>query len=302
MLVLSGSVLLAQGLFYAQILSTMKKPLTYSTPEPAVGPTPYINLERFVRERESECIGRSFWAFNRLPSTNSLLKAIPAHTAGEGLLCISRHQYQGRGQAQRRWESQDKGALTFSVHLLPPAASGDRLQLLLQVAALSVVQALKECHAINGLLKWPNDVLVGGKKICGILAESSFVGNRLERFILGIGINTNGPLPASVAADSTNIETILGYPADHTELLLSLVKHLDLNYRRWLSEDLHLVTQINGHHRGYGRWVELHTADGKHPDPVKFLGLDVFGYPVFLDEFDDIKRFKSDDIRFQPIN
>jgi biotin-(acetyl-CoA carboxylase) ligase len=119
--------------------------------------------------------------------------------------------------------------------------------------------------------------------------------------VLGIGINTNGSLPASVSDSSINIESILERPADHTELLLSVVKLLDLNYRRWSDGDSQLVSDINRYHRGYGRWVQLDNRNGNSGDPVKFLGLDVFGYPVFLDEFDDIKRFKSDDIRFQPV-
>lgn len=261
----------------------------------------YLDLPRFVRERESQSIGSTFWAFRRLPSTNSLLKNFPAGGLADGLLCLSQHQYHGRGQAQRRWETESGGALTFSVHLKPSQASCDRLQLLLQTAALSVVMALKDLYAINGQLKWPNDVLVGGKKICGILAESSFVGSRLERFVLGIGINTNGSLPDSVAGSSINIESVLEQPADHTDLLLSVVKHLDRNYRRWSDGDPQLVSDINRYHRGYGRWVKLDNRNGNSGDPVKFLGLDVFGYPVFLDEFDDIKRFKSDDIRFQPV-
>jgi BirA family biotin operon repressor/biotin-[acetyl-CoA-carboxylase] ligase len=261
----------------------------------------YLDLPRFVRERESRYIGSTIWAFRQLPSTNSLLKNFSAGGLSEGLLCLSQHQYHGRGQAQRRWETGSGGALTFSVYLMPPQSCCDRLQLLLQTAALSVVMALKELYAINGQLKWPNDVLVGGKKICGILAESSFVGSRLERFVLGIGLNTNGALPDSVGDSGINIESILERPADHTELLLGIVKHLDLNYHRWAGGDPQLVSDINRYHRGYGRWVQLSTQNGAYSDPVKFLGLDVFGYPVFLDEFDDIKRFKSDDIRFQPV-
>ncbi|MFW6348250.1 MAG: biotin--[acetyl-CoA-carboxylase] ligase [Cyclonatronaceae bacterium] len=279
----------------------MKKPLISRARPQQTRLAGCIDLERFLRERQSRRIAGNIWAFNRLPSTNTLLKTMPPHTAPEGLLCISRHQYSGRGQGQRRWEAEDGHALTFSIYLLPPASGCDRLQLLLQAAALSVLQSLKACFAINGVLKWPNDVLVGGKKICGILAESSFVGNKIERFVLGIGLNTNGRLPAAVAQDSINIEQIVQRPADHTELLLSLVKHLDHNYQRWLENDMQLVTDINTHHRGYGRRVALHTGAGLHPDYVKFLGLDMFGYPIFLDDFDDIKRFKSDDIRFHPV-
>lgn len=272
-----------------------KEPASY-----ALARAPHIDLMRFACERESRHIGRSFWAFNRLPSTNTLLKTLPPGTAHAGLLCLGRHQYHGRGQGQRRWETEDRSALNVSVYLQPPARCSDRLQLLLQAAALSVVQTLKECYAINALLKWPNDVLAGGKKISGILAETSFVGSSIERFVLGIGINTNGGIPESLARERINIEDIIGRPANHTDLLLSLVKHLDQNYARWLQQDSRLVTDINTHHRGYGRQVVLQTTAGEQAGTMKFLGLDVHGYPVFLDEFDDIKRFKNNDIRFAP--
>lgn len=276
----------------------MKK--THHHPAGSAAPPPaYLDINRLAEERNTRHVGLNIWAFERLPSTNSLLKHVPAGLCPSGLLCISRHQYQGRGQGQKRWESRNSGALTFSLYLVPPPALADRFQLLLQAVALSVLSSLKELYAINAQLKWPNDVLVGGQKICGVLAESSFIGSRPERLIMGMGINTNGPLPDEVASGSINIEGILGQPARHTDLLINVLKHLDMNYQRWLDTDSRLVTDINVHHRGYGRWVKLSEGKG---EPVKFLGVDLSGHPVFLDKQDDIKRFTNTDIRFEPVD
>ncbi len=268
---------------------TEEKPLQYAVTKP----------ESVFRTLKTKRIGREMWMFHKLDSTSSFVKKLPPDTTPEGLVCVASEQYSGRGQHDRKWISNAGGSLNFSIVL--KQGDADRLQLLLQSCALSVRNALKTLYSVNSVLKWPNDVLVGGKKICGVLAECAFMGKELERMVIGIGINTNGKLSDELRDSAINLETVLGHSVDHAQLLGVLLEELELQYDRWLADDTDLIVEINKHHRGYGVWNKV-LADGREVNGLfKFLGVDLQGFPVFLNENDDVKRITQTDIRFVPV-
>ncbi|MCH8487254.1 MAG: biotin--[acetyl-CoA-carboxylase] ligase [Candidatus Cyclonatronum sp.] len=259
-----------------------------------------IDFIRLNKALTTRLLGTDFWYFEKLASTNTLVKKMPAELVLPGLVCVAGMQHAGRGQRQNRWLTAENNALTFSVVFKP--ADDASLPMLLQLSAYAVVSAIKKHCAVNATLKWPNDVLVGGKKVCGILAESTFIGSELERFVIGIGINTNDAPVSQVGDYAVSLGSILDRCIDHTDLLAAVLNELEEQYIARKTQLKQQLLEINRLHRGYGQLNYIKTEgvllDGKY----KFLGLDLTGYPVFLDEEDNVKRFTKQDIRFEPVS
>ncbi len=129
-----------------------------------------------------------------MPSTNTVLKQMAAAGAPHGSMCLCELQTSGRGRLGREWISNPGAGLWQSVLLrpnLPPADAGQ----LTFCAALAMADALKETAGLTAGIKWPNDLVVDGKKICGILLEGSAEPDRLECVVVGVGLNV---LPGAV--------------------------------------------------------------------------------------------------------
>ena len=142
--------------------------------------------------------------YESLPSTNTEVARLAAQGAAEGLAVVADEQTAGRGRLQRTWVSPKGAGLYFSI-LLRPKISMDRWPLVTFMAALSVAEALQVSCKLVTDIKWPNDLLAGERKICGILAEviDSESGKAI---VLGIGINlTNEAFPAELAGRAISV-------------------------------------------------------------------------------------------------
>ncbi|HIC98278.1 MAG TPA: biotin--[acetyl-CoA-carboxylase] ligase, partial [Pyrodictiaceae archaeon] len=137
----------------------------------------------------TKIIGRKVIYLQEIDSTNEFAKKI-APQEGEGTVIVADIQTKGRGRIMRTWSS-PKGGLWMSVILKP---NPRHITKLVFISALAVVETLAE-FGIEGKIKWPNDVLVSGKKICGILSEGRYSKSGIEYVILGLGINVNNKLP-----------------------------------------------------------------------------------------------------------
>ena len=151
-----------------------------------------------------------------------------------GAVCVAEHQTAGRGRAGRRWDDAPAKALLFSVLLRPPVGTAPP-QLSL-VAGLAVAAALE--HEIGGgaLLKWPNDVLVGGRKVAGILLEAS-----AGVVICGIGINVNQEerdLPPETRTPATSLRIVADRQLDRGVVLAAVLVELEHRYAGWLENGL----------------------------------------------------------------
>lgn len=123
-------------------------------------------------------------------STQQVLKKLAAQNAPEGVIAVTDRQTQGRGRRGRSWISPKGKNLCFSILLRPKLTPGN-IQLLNLAAGLAVRAALMEEHGVQAELKWPNDVLSGGKKVCGILSEAASEPDMVYYALTGIGVNTN---------------------------------------------------------------------------------------------------------------
>lgn len=159
-----------------------------------------------------------------VPTTASTMDLAQA-MAREGLLIVADEQTAGRGRRGRAWSSPPGTGLYFSVVLRPPAsrtAAGDRsvVGLLTLAAGVGVADGIGAATGLQTQLKWPNDVLVGRRKLAGILAEGVAVGTPEQAVVLGVGVNVStGSFPPEIAMRATALETELGRPVDRGEVL-----------------------------------------------------------------------------------
>lgn len=185
-----------------------------------------------------------FLFYERLPSTQDRAKELVKNGVGKaGYVIVANEQYRGRGKFRRVWSSHKGKSLTFSLIV-------EKLPLLSMKAALSVVEALKEECGLKTEIEWPNDIVIGNKKLCGILVE-------MERnlAVVGVGMNVNETgLPISNAT-SIRIET--GEPASREVILSSFLYRFEYNIGKKdiidsVREDLSFID----------RYVEIETENG----------------------------------------
>ncbi|MDQ3916969.1 MAG: biotin--[acetyl-CoA-carboxylase] ligase [Acidobacteriota bacterium] len=167
--------------------------------------------------------------FDSLPSTNTEAARQAALGAPEGLCVVAREQTAGRGRQQRAWASPKDAGLYFSIVLRPKMEAGV-WPLITLAAAVAARDALAEACALETDIKWPNDLLAGGRKLCGILAET-FETPRGRAVVVGIGINlTNRAFPPEILESATSVEEQTGRAPDGERLLASLTRALARRY------------------------------------------------------------------------
>ncbi len=180
----------------------------------------------------NQLIGRKIYAFQRVTSTNDLAKRLAEKGEPEGALIIADCQTKGRGRFQRHWQSPPGTGLWFSI-ILRPKISVENLETIPLLTGVSVAQAIETVTGLKPILKWPNDILLTSKKVCGILIESSFTQEKLNYLVLGIGINVNQQ-PLDFSDEIRNRSTSLSIESDHSvdrkDLLLEILHFLELNY------------------------------------------------------------------------
>ena len=163
------------------------------------------------------------------PSTQRLLR----DEADEGAVAVAEEQTEGRGRLGRSWQAPAGTSVLVSVLLLPRVEAA-RLPELSLVAGGAVAEAIAEVTGVEPVIEFPNDVLVDGRKVAGILAESSE-----GRVVLGVGVNVNqtgAELPEDARTEPTSLRLELGEPVDRVELLVEILARLERAYDAWATD------------------------------------------------------------------
>ena len=174
---------------------------------------------------------------DRLDSTNTRLKALAREGAAPGTALLVREQSGGRGRLGRRFAS-PPGGLYLSM-LLCPDCSPERCLSLTPLAAVAVHRALRACAGVEAQIKWPNDLLLGGKKLCGILTEGLGLPDG-PAVILGIGLNVNTKreaFPPELRDLATSLYEQRGETLELEALAEALIRELDALYAAWLEDE-----------------------------------------------------------------
>jgi BirA family biotin operon repressor/biotin-[acetyl-CoA-carboxylase] ligase len=171
--------------------------------------------------------GHTLFTYESIGSTMDRARELAHKRAPEGTLVIAAEQTEGRGRLNRAWIS-PSGSLSLSLLLYP---SPEKMPYLTMLTGLAVAEAIESVPKLKADLKWPNDVLIGGKKVAGILVESGVVKDR-SFAVVGIGINVNVDLACfpDIASIATSLSGESGGPVDALLLLRSLIDEAESLY------------------------------------------------------------------------
>lgn len=227
---------------------------------PAKGGTP-VREEILKYLRPTEIVGREIRYFSELDSTNTRAKILARTGAPEGTAVIAGRQTAGRGRMARSFQSPAEKGLYLTV-LLRPQLPPERLTPVTALAGEALCDAVGRLCGLRPGLKWPNDPVLNGRKLCGILTERTGDG----ALVLGIGVNVSqraSDFSPEVAELATSLEMELGRPVSRAELAAALLEELDDMYQALLSGDL--SAYLEAYRRdcvNLGRQVQLITPDG----------------------------------------
>ena len=170
--------------------------------------------------------------FYKIGSTNTAAMAAAAEGAAEGSVFLAEEQTAGRGRGSHSWQSARSAGIYCSV-VLRPALSPSEVLVLALAAGLAVRAAIEQVDSrVSADLKWPNDVLVDGKKVCGILTEMNAEATRVRYVVVGVGINVNQQsFPKELESEATSLQMATGSEWSRVEMTAALLKSLDREYR-----------------------------------------------------------------------
>ena len=228
----------------------------------------WLRIEAALRGRS---IGRRIVYHASTGSTNDDAKALAASGEPEGTVVLADEQTAGRGRAGKsRWLTPTGTSIAVSI-LLRPTLPPERLGTLAMLAGLAAVAGVRDGAAVRATLKWPNDVLVGARKLGGILVESALGASGVAYAVIGIGLNANlpvsdlGPLPDAALPPTTLLEAT-GHPVEREALIITLLEELSTRYAALTSDAGSLVRDYRATLSTLGQPVTVtgagHTTEG----------------------------------------
>ena len=194
---------------------------------------PDILLPQLIRPRlNTRIIGRNLYHFYDVDSTNSFASRLIAHgrNVAEGTTIIAETQTAGRGRLGRSWISQREAGIYFSVVLFPKAPPS-LAPLFTLATAVAMHNAVERYSGLDIDIKWPNDLLVGQKKFCGILSEIQAEVDLVKMMIIGVGLNANHEhMPDEIAGRATSLRIASGHIQSRIEILLEFLEEFENIY------------------------------------------------------------------------
>jgi BirA family biotin operon repressor/biotin-[acetyl-CoA-carboxylase] ligase len=185
-----------------------------------------------ARLGKTKVIGRDIRVFEQTTSTNDVIEKLARDGVKEGVVVFAESQTKGRGRLGRKWISPTHKGLWFSILLRPNLRPQETTQL--TVASVTALRrAIQSETCLKPEIKWPNDILVGGKKVAGILTELSAELDRVKHVILGIGVDVNlnaNEFPAELRKSATSLKIESGNPIERAELATEILRELDADY------------------------------------------------------------------------
>jgi BirA family transcriptional regulator, biotin operon repressor / biotin---[acetyl-CoA-carboxylase] ligase len=209
-----------------------------------------------ARLGKTKIIGRDIQVFEQTTSTNDVIEKLARDSVKEGVIVFAESQTKGRGRLGRKWISPAHKGLWFSILLRPDLRPQETTQLTV-ASATALRRAIKSETGLSPEIKWPNDILIGGRKVAGILTELSAELDKVRYIILGIGIDVNldaGEFPVELKRIATSLKIEAGEIISRAELATSVLRELDFDYSRICSGKFAAVAD---------EWEENCTTIGK---------------------------------------
>ena len=187
----------------------------------------YLNESSLKSLLHNKIIGKNLIVLDSVNSTNDYLKKLGNEGYENGTVVAAREQTKGKGRLGRTWQSKKDDGIAFSV-LLRPSVAPSEVSAITPLAGLAVCKAIREYTKLDCVIKWPNDIIVGRKKLVGILTEMSAEFDAVEYVITGIGINVDHTsFPEEIAFKATSLLLETGRHIDKNEFLACVLEHLE---------------------------------------------------------------------------
>lgn len=214
---------------------------------------------------KTEDFGRSIHYEEVVETTQKVAHRLANEGAKEGTIVVAEEQSNGRGRMDRKWVSPKYTGIWLSIILRPNLPPHKAPQLTL-IAAVSVVQAIEEVTGLSPEIKWPNDVLLNGKKITGILTEMQADADRIASIIMGIGINVNQSkedYPPELQDKATSLAIEKGQKISRAELIQALLLKLENLYKIYIEKGFHPIKLLwESYAVSIGKYITARTLTG----------------------------------------
>lgn len=213
-----------------------------------------MTVEEIQSHRTGTILGRVIHLFETIDSTNTYAKSLVSSGAEEGTVVIAEKQTAGRGRMNREWHSERGLNLTFSV-VLRPDTGPETMGLLPLAAGVAVAEAIEGITGRRPSCKWPNDILIDGRKCCGILSESLTDRQGRPGVIVGIGVNVNQEnFPDAIGHTATSLLLCTGRSIRRSQLIAAILDRL---------EDIYAIFRRGTTDRIIERWLAYATMIGE---------------------------------------
>jgi BirA family biotin operon repressor/biotin-[acetyl-CoA-carboxylase] ligase len=217
-----------------------------------------------ARLGETKIIGRDIRVFQETTSTNDIVEKLARDHVKEGVVVFAESQTKGRGRLGRKWISPPGKGLWFSMLLRPDLRPTEVTQLTV-ASATALRRAIEMETGVKAAIKWPNDILINGKKVAGILTELRAELDRVQHIILGIGVDVNlnaAEFPADLRKIATSLKIESGKPVSRAELAVEILRELDRDYARVCTGEFEIIANEWETHCGtIGRSVAIQVGD-----------------------------------------
>ncbi|MEE9591706.1 MAG: biotin--[acetyl-CoA-carboxylase] ligase [Thermodesulfobacteriota bacterium] len=246
---------------------------------------------------KTEYVGKEIHFYKKLDSTNDTAFKMAKANASEGTVVVADYQEAGRGRLGRKWESPPGGNIYTSIILRPPIPPHDASKLTL-LTSVAVSETIGHYLPHSTFIKWPNDILIGSRKISGILAEMDSEMDRVNFIIIGIGVNVNVArdiFPEELRCSITSLKEETGKDVSKVEFLQMLYFNLEKWYRNYLDSGFEHVKDA---------WQRFSSIEGKAVTVRQFddtiqgtaLGIDKDGALILLKKTGDVVKVVAGDV------
>ncbi len=226
---------------------------------------------------KTQVIGRDIRVFEETTSTNDIVEKLARDNVPEGVVVFAESQSKGRGRLGRKWISPPRRGLWLSV-LLRPRMRPTAVTQLTIAAATALFRAIRAQSGLTPEIKWPNDILIHGKKVAGILTELTAEPDEVRHVILGMGVSVNinaSDFPAELRKVATSLKIESGQRQDRAALAIKILQELDCEYARLAAGEFEeIANEWERHCSTIGREVTVLIGSRKIQGRVESLDAD----------------------------
>ena len=242
-----------------------------SIKELGFGKTEHITKEKILENLETEELAKEILCFRKVFSTNSIAKFLANHGAEEGTVMVSEIQTNARGRLGKKWEAPE-GGIWMSL-LLRPKVPPARIGLITLATGVAIAKSIRSL-GVDARIKWPNDVLIHGKKISGVLTEVNATFNEIDWVVVGIGIDSNLKLEdfsEDIRIGTTTLTEELPAKVDENELIAIFLNEFEEVYQLYKDGEIETILKD---------WRDLSDTIGKYVNITQTGGKITQGYVV----------------------